>query len=107
VTLQDFTGAVLITRGALADTDNSGLHVVAPPELAARLGLREYQHLVFEPEADPTMTGRPEVLRVDYDSPFVEALGGLLDPGSRLAFVDAPVPRLKPISTRRASWRAA
>jgi len=99
VTLQEFAAAVLISRGALADTDSSGLHVVAPPELAVRLGLREYQHLVFEPELDTT--DRLETLRLDYDSPLVEALGGLLDPGSRLAFVDAPVPSLKPIDPQR------
>ncbi|MBI3262635.1 MAG: hypothetical protein HYZ58_05735 [Acidobacteria bacterium] len=101
MTLQEFTAAVLITRGALADTDGSGLHVVVPPELAARLGLHEYQHLVFEPEANPVITGRPEALRVDYDSPLVEALGGLLDPRSRLAFVEAPLPPLKPIDPLR------
>jgi hypothetical protein len=99
VTLQEFTAAVLITRGALADTDSSGLHVVAPPELAVRLGLREYQHLVFERESGTT--DRPETLRLDYDSPLVEALGGLLDPDFRLAFVDAPVPPLKPIDPQR------
>jgi hypothetical protein len=101
VTLEEFTAAVLITRGALADTDGSSLHVVAPPELASRLGLREYQHLVFEPEADNAMTPRPESLRVDYDSPLVEALGGLIDPNSRLAFVEASVPLLKPIDPLR------
>lgn len=97
MTLQEFTAAILVTRGALADTDGSGLHVVAPPELAMRLGLREYQHLMFEPGADPLLTSRPEALRVDYDSPLVEALGGLLDPRSRLAFVEAPVPPVKRI----------
>lgn len=97
MTLQDFTAAVLITRGALADADGTGLHVIAPPELAARLGVHEYQHLVFEPEAHPVMTGGAEALRVDYDSPLVEALGGLLDPRARLAFVEAPVPSLKSI----------
>jgi hypothetical protein len=95
VTLQEFAAAVLVTRGALADTDRSGVHVIAPPDLAARLGINEYQHLVFEPE--PGTVGRPETLRVDYDSPFVEALGGALDPASRLAFVEAPVPPLKRI----------
>lgn len=101
MTLQEFTAAVLITRGALVDTGSSGMYVVAPPELAARLGLREYQHLVFEPDADDVRTGGPEAVRVDYDSPLVEALGGLLDPGSRLAFVEAPGPALKPIDPRR------
>jgi hypothetical protein len=101
VTLQEFSAAVLLTRGALADTDSTGLQVVAPPELATRLGLREYQHLVFEPEAHPVDTSRPETLRVDYDSPLVEALGALLDPGSRLAFVEAPLPPLKPIDALR------
>jgi len=101
VTLQEFTAAVLIARGALADMDGPGLDVIAPPDLAARLGWREYQHLVFEPEADPVVAGRPDALRVDYDSPLVETLGGLLDPGSRLAFVDAPVPPLKPVDPLR------
>lgn len=96
MTLQEFTATVLKTRGALAETDGANLHLVLPPELASRVGLREYQHLVFDPQIDPT-TAPTEAVRVDHDSPLVETLGALLDPASRLAFVDAPFPPLKPI----------
>jgi hypothetical protein len=101
VTLQEFTAAVLRARGALADADGCGLHVVAPPELAVRVGLREYQHLLFEPDADPTTAEITEAVRVDYDSPLVEAFGALLDPAARLALVDVPFPPPKPIDPLR------
>ncbi|MBI2833971.1 MAG: hypothetical protein HYX76_06040 [Acidobacteria bacterium] len=96
MTLQEFTATVLKTRGALAETDGANLHVVLPPELASRVGLREYQHLVFDPQTD-SATAATEAIRIDHDSPLVETLGALLDPATRLAFVDAPFPRLKPI----------
>lgn len=96
MTLQEFAATVLKSRGALAETDGANLHLVLPPELASRVGLREYQHLVFDPQLDPA-TARTEAVRVDHDSPLVETLGALLDPAARLAFVDAPFPPLKPI----------
>jgi len=96
VTLQEFTATVLKTRGALAETDGAALQLVLPPELASRVGLREYQQLLFDPSTDST-TAPEDAVRVDHDSPLVETLGSLLDPATRLAFVDAPFPPLKPI----------
>lgn len=100
MTLQEVTAAILTSRGALAETDGVNLHVALPPEIASRVGLREYQHLVFDPRMDPT-TAAAETVRVDHDSPLVEALGSLLDPKARLAFVDARFPPLKPIDPVR------
>ena len=96
MTLQAFTATVLRIRGALAEADGATLHLVLPPELAFRVGLREYQHLVFDAHIDPA-TAPAEAVRVDHDSPLVETLGALLDPATRLAIVDAPFPPLKPI----------
>jgi hypothetical protein len=96
MTLQEFTATVLKSRGALAETDGANLHLVLASELASRVGLREYQHLVFDPRIDPA-TARTEAVRVDHGSPLVETLGALLDPAARLALVDAPFPPLKPI----------
>jgi hypothetical protein len=96
VTLQEFTATVLKTRGALAETDGASLHLVLPPDLASRVGLREYQHLAFDAHVDP-VSAPAEAVRVDHDSPLVETLGALLDPARRLAVVDAPFPPLKPI----------
>ncbi len=96
MTLQEFTATVLKTRGALAEADGANLHLVLAPELASRVGLREYQHLVFDAHIDPA-TASGEAVRVDHDSPLVETLGALLDPATRLAIVDAPFPPLKPI----------
>lgn len=101
MTLQEFTAAILRARGALADAEGCGLHVVAPPELAGRVGLQEYQHLLFEPEIDPTVAEITAAVRVDHDSPLIEALGALLDPAARLALVDVPFPPLKPIDPLR------
>lgn len=100
MTLQEFTATVLTSRGALAEMDGANLHLALPPELASRVGLREYQHLVFDPRIDPAIAPA-ESVRVDFDSPLVEALGALLDPAARLAFVDAPFPPLKPIDPLR------
>jgi len=96
MTLQELTVAILTFRGGLAETDRANLHVALPPELASRVGLREYQHLVFDPRIDPA-SAPAESIRVDHDSPLVEALGALLDPNARLAFVEARFPPLKPI----------
>lgn len=100
MTLQEFTATVLTSHGALAETDGGNLHVALPPELASRLGLCEYQHLVFDPRIDSAVSSTERV-RVDHDSPLVEALSVLLDPAARLAFVEASFPPLKPIDPVR------
>ena len=90
--IQQFTRDVLSHQGALVDTDDTGLDIVAGPELAARLGLADYQRLVFTPDA-----GTSGAVLVDYDSPLVEKMGRLVDAMGRVAFVRGPAVDLKPI----------
>jgi hypothetical protein len=91
-TIAQFTRTLLACKGALVEPEGDGLIVVAGAELAASLGLAEYQRLRFEPTP-----GDPHAIRVDYDAPILERLGRLVDEMGRLAVAAPPPMELKPI----------
>ena len=91
--IQDFTGDLLRHAGALVAPDEGGLEVVADRALSTRLGMSEFQRLVFTPdEAGPAGT-----LLVDYDSSIFEKMGGLVDQVGRVAVVKPPAVTLQSI----------
>lgn len=99
--IQQFTRDLLSHQGALVETHDAGLDIVAGSELAARLGLAEYQRLVFSPDA-----GASDAVLVDYDSPLVEKMGRLIEAMGRVAFVRGPAVNLKPIDPEMELSRA-
>ena len=69
--IQQFTRDLLTRHGALVDpAGDDALEVVAGVDLQARLGLVDYQRLVFSPDA----AGSGQL--VDYDSPLLERIRG-------------------------------
>ncbi len=108
--LERFTRTLLSRHGAIVEAAPGGLDVVTGPALAARLGLAEFQHLVFTPDsARPDEPGRPRhdaALRVDYDTPLVDRMGQLVEGLGRVALrsYDAPAP--KPIDAAAQVERA-
>lgn len=91
--IRDFTGRLLGHAGALVAPHEGGLEVVADTALSARLGVAEFQRLVFTPDE----VGPFRDVLVDYDSPIFDKMGGLVDAMGRVAFVKAPAVTLQSI----------
>ena len=91
--IQDFTGDLLRQAGALVAPNERGLEVVADRALSTRLGLAEFQRLVFTPDE----VGPSGALLVDYDSSTFDKMGGLVDGMGRVAFVKPPAVTLQSI----------
>lgn len=90
-TIREFTRDLLVRAGALVATSSAGLDVIADTALSVRLGFAEFQSLAFTPDA-----ARPsDALLVDYDSPMLDKMGGLVDALGRMAFVKSPSVILK------------
>jgi hypothetical protein len=99
--IQQFTHDLLSHHGALVDpAGDDGLDVVAGVDLQARLGLADYQRLVFSPDA----VGSGQL--VDYDSPLLEQMGRLVDTTRRVAFVRGPLRSSKSVDAEREIARA-
>lgn len=99
--IQQFTRDLLTRHGALVDpAGDDALEVVAGVDLQARLGLVDYQRLVFSPDA----AGSGQL--VDYDSPLLEQMGRLVDTTGRVALVRGPVRSSKPVDAEREIARA-
>ena len=81
-----FTQDLLGHAGALVVPNEKGLEVVADAALSARLGVAEFQRLVFTPEE----VGPFGALLVGYDSPIFDRMGVLVETMGRVAFVAAP-----------------
>lgn len=99
--IQQFTRDLLSHYGALVDpAGDDALDVVAGSDLQARIGLADYQRLVFSPDA--AGSGR----LVDYDSPLLEQMGRLVETTGHVAFVRGPFPASKAVDAEREIARA-
>jgi hypothetical protein len=91
--IREFTNDLLVHAGALVASDGAGLDVMVDTALSARLGLAEFERLVFRPDE----VGSSGALIVDYDSQLFDKLGGLVDALGRVAFVKVPAVTLQSI----------
>ena len=91
--IQDFTADLLRHAGALVAPDERGLEVVADRALSTRLGLAEFQRLIFTRDE----VGPSGALLVDYDSSIFDKMGGLVGGMGRVAFVNPPAVTLQSI----------
>src|SRR5262245_46108851 len=94
--IQEFTLSLLSYKGALVESQNGSASVLLGSDLASTLGINDYQRLVFDPSCD-----EPGSVRVDYDAPFFEAAGRLVDSLGSLACLRAEIPELKQIDPDR------
>lgn len=99
--IQQFMLSLLSYKGALIESEVGSAGVLLGTEMAAELGVNEYQRLVFGPACD-----EPGAARVDYDSPLFEAAGRLVDSFGTLACLRAAPPELKEIDPDRELERA-
>ena len=95
-TIQQFTLSLLGYKGALVEAEHRSAGVLLGSELAAALGMNEYERLVFDPSLE-----EPAAKRVDYDAPSFEAMGRILDSMGRIAFVTVSSPELRTIDPEK------
>jgi hypothetical protein len=95
-TLQQFTLSLLAYKGALVDAGDRSASVLLGSELAAALGMNDYERLVFD-----LSLVEPGALSVDYDAPPFEAMGRIVGSMGRIAGVSIPSPELRTIDPEK------